>query len=49
MESIVFGSAVFFILYIFYWSIQNDKAKDQSEHRGLISMLAPKSDEDANN
>lgn len=49
MESVVFVLAVVFILYIIYWSIQNDGAKNQSEQKGLLRMLVPHPDKDLDN
>ena len=41
MESVVFFMSVAAIVYVLFWSIQNDGAKSQKEHRGFLKMKVP--------
>ena len=38
---LVFGLAVFSIVYIIFWSVQNDGVEDMREQKGLLRMKAP--------
>lgn len=41
MESVLFFTGVFAVIYIIYWSIQNDGVKEQTRQKGLLRMRAP--------
>ena len=38
MEELAFVTSIFAILYIVFWSVQNDNVKDQNEQTGLLRM-----------
>ena len=38
VEGVLFFSVVMFVVYIVFWSVQNDSAKTLSEQRGLLRM-----------
>lgn len=46
MEEVAFLASIFAVLYIIFWSIQNDNVKDQTEQRGLLRMKPHQPDKD---
>ncbi len=43
---LVFALAVFSIVYIIFWSVQNDSVEDMREQKGLLRMKASQPEKD---
>ena len=43
---LIFGLALFGILYIIFWSLRNDGVKHLGEQKGLLRMKAPQPEKD---